>query len=58
MKKKYFAPEAELLAFAAEDVITSSGGTLNNWTTPTIDLGTGGYTWESDNEDLTFIQNS
>ncbi len=58
MKKNYLAPEAELLSFAAEDVITSSGGTLNNWTTPTIDLGTGSYTWENDDEELTFIQNS
>jgi len=44
MKKKYFAPEAELLAFAKEDVITSSG-TLNDWNTPTVDVGDGDGDW-------------
>lgn len=53
MKKNYLAPEAELLTFAAEDVITSSG-TLNAWTTPTVDLGTNGYTWASEDEDITY----
>lgn len=44
MKKKYLSPEAELLAFAAEDVITSSG-TLNDWNTPTVDVGNGDGDW-------------
>ncbi len=55
MKKNYLAPEAELLAFASEDVITSSG-ILNAWHTPTVDLGnSGGFAWETDSEeDMTF----
>ncbi len=54
MKKKYLSPKAELLAFASEDVITSSG-TLNAWNTPTVDLGNGAYTWETDGTDeITF----
>ena len=60
MKKNYLAPKAELLTFGKEDVITSSGGILNSWNTPTIDLGTGGYAWETDGEeDMTFsVRNS
>ena len=59
MKKNYLAPKAELLTFGKEDVITSSG-TVNVWNTPTIDLGTGGYAWETDGEeDMTFsVRNS
>ena len=43
MKKTYTAPVAEVVTFAKEDVITSSG-TLNDWNLPTVDLG-GDYTW-------------
>ena len=51
MKKKYFAPEAELLAFAKEDVITSSG----DWNTPTVDVGNGDgdWNWSENSEVLT-----
>lgn len=56
MKKKYFAPEAELLAFAKEDVITSSG-TLNDWNTPTVDVGDGDGDWNwSESEVLTITE--
>lgn len=40
MKKPYIAPEAEIVAFAKEDVITSSG--VIDWNTPSIDLGGNG----------------
>ncbi len=46
MKKKYLSPKAELLAFAAEDVITSSG----DWNTPTVDVGNGDGDWNWDTE--------
>ena len=51
MKKKYLAPEAELLAFAKEDVITSSG----DWNTPTVDVGNGDgdWNWSENSEVLT-----
>ena len=45
MKKNYEAPEAEVLAFAKEDVITSSGNLLD-WELPSIDLGNGDGEWE------------
>ena len=45
MKKKlYVAPEAEVLTFAKEDVITSSGPF--DWDLPTVDLGGGNGDWE------------
>lgn len=49
MKKKYFSPEAELLSFGKEDVITSSG-----WNTPTVDVGNGDgdWNWSVDGEVL------
>lgn len=54
MKKNYLAPEAEILAFAAEDVITSS------WNTPTVDVGNGDGDWDwSENGDLlTYTENA
>ena len=49
MKKNYDAPKAEVVAFAKEDVITaSSGNTLFDWETPSIDLGGDGWTWNED----------
>ncbi len=38
MKKTYVAPEAELLSFAKEDVITASN-VLTDWNLPSVDLG-------------------
>ncbi len=45
MKKTYVAPEAELLTFAKEDVITASP-VLDNWNLPSIDLGD--WNWADD----------
>lgn len=42
MKKTYTAPTAEIVTFAKEDVITSSGY-IFDWDTPGVDLGD--YTW-------------
>ena len=45
MKKVYVSPEAEILAFAKEDVITASGPF--DWNTPTTDaMGDGNGDWE------------
>jgi hypothetical protein len=54
MKKTYLSPEAEVLAFAKEDVITASGDSIFDWHLPTIDLGTDGgdISWSEDNEVL------
>ena len=48
MKKQYIAPEAEIVTFAKEDVITSSGF-IFDWNTPSIDLGNnnGGFDWDT-----------
>ena len=46
MKKQYIAPKAELVRFAKEDVITSSGF-IFDWNTPSIDLGSGGFDWDT-----------
>ena len=48
MKKQYSAPEAEIVTFAKEDVITSSGF-IFDWNTPSIDLGNnnGGFDWDT-----------
>ena len=45
MKKIYLSPKAEVIAFAKEDVITSSGN-LYEWDTPSVDLG-GDVTWSN-----------
>ena len=47
MKKNYTAPLAEIVTFAKEDVITSSGF-LFDWELPSIDLGGEGWTWSED----------
>ena len=54
MKKAYVSPEAELLAFAKEDVITASGDQIFDWHLPTIDLGAngGGINWSEDSDVL------
>ena len=59
MKKNYLAPEAEVVTFAKEDVITSSGF-LFDWDLPTMDLaiihhlvdelGDDNCTWEENSE--------
>ena len=46
MKKNYETPKAEILAFAKEDVITSSG--IFDWELPKIDLGGDGWIWNED----------
>ncbi len=53
MKKTYTTPMAEILIFAMEDVITSSG-TLNDWNTPTVNVGNSGseWTWSEDGTSL------
>ena len=52
MKKKYVAPEAEVVTFAKEDVITSSGF-IFDWDLPTVDLGGGGdWIWSEDGTTL------
>ena len=43
MKKNYVAPNAEVIAFAKEDVITGS----NHWELPEIDIG-GDWNWSED----------
>ena len=52
--KNYVAPEAEVLTFAKEDVITSSGPF--DWNTPSIDLGggNGDWEWSEDGDSFTF----
>ena len=45
MKKTYIAPKAELVRFAKEDVITSSGY-IFEWETPSVDVG-GGFDWDT-----------
>ena len=45
MEKKYIAPKAEVVTFAKEDVITTSGF-IFNWETPSIDLGGGSWSWD------------
>ena len=50
MKKNYVAPEAEVVTFAKEDVITSSGF-LFDWGRPPMDLGgKGDYAWDENGE--------
>jgi len=53
MKKTYVTPLAERVIFAKEDVITSSG-TLNDWNTPTVDVGdsNGDWNWSEDGTTL------
>ena len=46
MKKTYIAPKAELVRFAKEDVITSSGY-IFEWETPSVDVG-GGFDWDTE----------
>ena len=48
MKKHYIAPEAEVVTFAKEDVITASGDTVFDWETPSVDLGGSGWNWNED----------
>ena len=48
MKKIYNAPEAELVLFAKEDVITASVAFDLNL--PTIDRGDAGREWSEDSE--------
>lgn len=45
MKKPYTTPVAEIVTFAKEDVITSSGN-IFDWETPSVDLGGGNWTWD------------
>ena len=54
MKKTYVSPEAELLTFAKEDVITASGDEIFDWHLPTIDLGADGgdINWSEDKDVL------
>lgn len=54
MKKAYISPEAEVLSFEKEDVITSSGPF--DWELPPIDLGDGNGDWEwsEDGNSFTF----
>lgn len=49
MKKTYTTPLAEMLIFVKKDVITSSG-TLNDWNTPTVNVGdsNGDWNWSED----------
>ena len=44
MKKIYEAPVAEVVTFAKEDVITSSGN-IFDWSMPETDVGD--YTWNN-----------
>ena len=48
MKNNYTAPKAEVVTFAKEDVITSSG-TIFDWNLPSVDLGDKDYTWGTEN---------
>ena len=48
MKNNYTAPKAEVVTFAKEDVITSSG-TIFDWNLPSVDLGDKDYTWGEEN---------
>ena len=48
MKKNYMAPEAEVVTFAKQDVITASGDTVQDWETPSVDLGGSGWSWNED----------
>ena len=50
MKKTYVAPEAELLRFAKEDVITASPTASGDWNLPSIDLGD----WNFSDDDSVF----
>ena len=53
MKKLYISPEAEILTFAKEDVITASGDSIFDWHLPSIDLGANGdINWSEDGEVL------
>ena len=54
MKKNYISPEAEVLTFAKEDVITASGDQIFDWHLPTIDLGANGgdINWSEDSDVL------
>ena len=51
-KKMYAAPEAEVLTFAKEDVITSS----RDWELPSIGLGggDGDWNWSEDGDFFNF----
>ena len=54
MKKIYLSPKAEVISFAKEDVITSSGF-LFDWDLPSIDLGGNGdgdWSWSEDGDVL------
>lgn len=53
MKKKYVSPKAEVVTFAKEDVITSSGF-LFDWNLPSIDLGGDGWQWSEDGTSFNF----
>ena len=46
-KKKYIAPESEILSFSEKDVITSSGN-LFEWELPSVDLGNEDSFWNTD----------
>lgn len=52
MKKIYLSPKAEVITFAKEDVITSSGF-LFDWDLPSIDLG-GNVNWSEDGDSFDF----
>ena len=52
MKKNYLSPKAEVISFAKEDVITSSGF-LFDWDLPSIDLG-GNVNWSEDGNSFEF----
>ena len=54
MKKNYLAPEAEVVTFAKEDVITSSGY-IFNWDLPQVNVGTdNNCTWDENGEVYSF----
>ena len=50
-KKNYLSPKAEVVTFAKEDVITSSGF-LFDWGLPSIDLGGNDWNFSEDSEVL------
>ena len=53
MKKTYLSPKAEVITFAKEDVITSSGF-LFDWNLPSIDLGGEGWQWSENGDSFDF----
>ena len=54
MKKLYISPEAEILTFAKEDVITASGDSIFDWHLPSVNVSADGddMNWSEDGEVL------